>query len=214
MLSSLLVLGSLAYAGPPCGGVEGASELVTQLGDAADAVKTKKKEKQIKPLAGEKTLKMLDQIQVHKMEYCAEFDCDDFALAFDAECGKAGIQCWEAKMHAWPWFFGARQGHVVNVVAVDPADGTNRTKYVLIEPQSNVVKLSWFQAKGTTPSFPDDKLEALGDKYDWFDLKYKRVTIFPGGHSTTAGEKPFFKIPRIRKKYQELTGHDPSSYTE
>ncbi len=213
MLALLLAVSPVQAEGP-CGGVAAAAtQLVSELGDAADAAKTKKKEKKIPTLSSDKTLKVLDKIKVHQMDYCAEFDCDDFAMAFDFECGKAGIQCWEAKMHAWPWFFGKRQGHVVNIVAMDAGDG-KRTKYVLVEPQSNAVKLHWYQTKGSAPEFPDSKLEELGDKYDWFDLKYKRVTIFPGGHSTTAGEKPFFEIPAIRRRYQRKTGHDPSTYTK
>ena len=141
-----------------------------------------------------------------------EFDCDDFAWAFDAECAKAGIPCWEASMFSWPSFFGKGTGHVVAIVKMDQ-EFTIYERFVLVEPQSNKVIISWLQEKGETPEVPKSLYKKLAKEYDWFDEPYQRINVFSGGLSPRAGEAPFTKLKAIRDRYRRKTGYDPASYT-
>ncbi|GEM_PF-3444526 len=208
MLSILLpalILVSDAQAEEPCGPeITPAAEIVADLGGATTANKSKN----IPEHNEADTLKLLESVDVHQMDYSAEFDCDDFAMAFDAVCKRKGIPSWEAEIWARDSIFSSWTGHVVNIVGVSLGEGSPNVKYILIEPQNNGQVTSWEQKKGTTPKIPSSAVADMGKYYDWFDKYWQSTTVFANGHAENAGERPFYQIPRIRRLFNQKTGHD------
>ena len=195
-----------AHASDVCGPrITPASTIVSDLGGATTASKSAKK---IPRLSEAATLEILSDIKVHQMDYSAEFDCDDFALAFDVIAKQKGIPSWQAEIWARDSIFSKWSGHVVNIIAVDLGAGSKKVKYILIEPQNNGVVTEWEQKKGSRPSIPDDALEDMGDYYAWFDKYWQSTTVFANGHAENAGERPFYQIPRIRRAFNAKTNHD------
>jgi hypothetical protein len=232
----------LAHAGEPCttglsqnpaNGTVDDLEEVLSVEDVTDLVKELysfnsyglpscsdgKPSKKCEPRAQAVTLRIVNGITVCRMNYSADFDCDDFAWAFDEECQDEGVPCWQARLYATDsWLrknlglpVGESSGHVVNVVQTQSRT-QGVVRYSLIEPQNNQTVVSWVQREGETPDIPTWAYEDLGDYFPWFEQKYQTHRIFRDGHSVTAGEPEFTKNERIRRRYQRRTGNDPGDY--
>ena len=204
--TSLLLAVAPAHASDKCAPrITPAATIVADLGGATTASQTAKKVPRLNEAA---TLKILSNIKVHQMPYSAEFDCDDFALAFDVIAEQNGIPTWQAEIWARDSIFSKWTGHVVNIIAVDLGEGSTNVKYILIEPQNNGQVTSWEQKKGTRPKIPDSALADMGKYYSWFDKYWQSTTVFANGHAENAGERPFYQIPRIRRLFNQKTNHD------
>lgn len=148
-----------------------------------------------------RTMEVIQGIHVHQMRWCEEFDCDDFAYAFDEECHLRGIPCWQARM------VRAGGAHIVNIVQYTPSYQSVNVHYMMVNYGTVIGR--WAQTRGSSIRVPTFIREALNRDMGRTYARCSRV--FADGNCDT-GEKCFTEIPAICEEYRRLTGHDPSRY--
>jgi len=151
----------------------------------------------------QETCSIINGIQVCKMTWCEDYDCDDFAWCFDDTCEDLGIPSWGFD------FFCGGSGHAINIIQSPPPFTSVFDYYCLVEPQTNAILECWFQdPANSTPTPPIWVINDLEDHYDWCDTD---VTweVNEDGHSPNAGEAPFTDDASMLELYEETTGYEP-----
>ena len=156
------------------------------------------------PQTYQETCEVIGGITVCNMQYCDEFDCDDFAYAFDEECEELGIPCWQAELWSEDEA-GNTTGHVIDIVQTEPPHESVFDYYCAVEPQNNNIYCCWYQdPDDSDPSIPSWCVDEIG---------YDEVgEIWDDGLAPHAGEECFTENPAICEAYEQATGNDPENY--